>query len=656
MAERSLSSLADELEAGLEGLFVVTHRSIHQWENGEYFCIYGRPSRRLRTILDVEREVVFVGNTYYDQQQRTISFAQKQIRESRGRLEPRVLFIVHSDSMGNSKLKKWGREAGLTIIPIYVGNEALPKGRNLERLLSFEFFSQDPFDVTGPVASDSQFFGRRTEAQELARKLQLGQIRSIFGIRKIGKTSIMHRVVREIGRSEALMVFVDCSQDGIFQLRAAGLMTSIAATIDDALHEGLSSIDLKIADKNLSPMEASKCLIEAVEAVSRPLILAFDEVDYITPASPTASHWKNDFIEFWRNVRAIYQSSIRNNKKFSILVSGVSSKWFSVESIDNVENAALSFVPEEYLSPLPRGAAVAMIKTMGPTAGINFDESASDYISSACSDMPFWIRKACSFIHSRLDSAKRPVTLTRKDVRPLVSEFIRDEGAAMSKVALQHLFRVYPETREAALNVAKGGASSLNPSIARVLTKYGIVSSSNAISGEMLEAGLQLIRDLDSVEEPILQGQDSQENWKLALELGDWAEELQAIAYRRNLVERRVRELVVNFVKFSSLSVSGSKPPKQRIFDCLPQKRRDELANLSLEQIGPKLYWLELAAILKKEWQLFERVFGDLARLEASVDVINDRPDAHAKNIDMADVALYRRALTWFEERLEKVG
>ena len=169
----------------------------------------------------------------------------------------------------------------------------------------------------------------------------------------------------------------------------------------------------------------------------------------------------------------------------------------------------------------------------------------------------------------------------------------------------------------------------------------------------MLEAGLRLVQEHDSVEEPIVQA--SQESGRLALELGDWAEELQAIAYRRNLVDRRVREFAVNFVKFSSLSASGSRPPKQRILDCLPQKRREEFASLSLEQIGPKHYWLELAAIVKKEWQLFERVFGDLTRFEASVEVINDRPDAHAKNIDMADVALYRRALTWFEERIEKV-
>ena len=46
----------------------------------------------------------------------------------------------------------------------------------LERELFAELFAQDPFEVTGPVSDDANFFGRRDEAQELARKLQHGYI------------------------------------------------------------------------------------------------------------------------------------------------------------------------------------------------------------------------------------------------------------------------------------------------------------------------------------------------------------------------------------------------------------------------------------------------------------------------------------------------
>ncbi|MEM6410685.1 MAG: hypothetical protein AAF683_04065 [Pseudomonadota bacterium] len=168
-------------------LFTINADSIRQHENGEYFVLYGRGSKRVQSILGAEREILIIGNTYVDQQARSLQFARRIINGSDGRLETSLCVFVHQDPRGNAKLKKWGRENGVAVIPVYTSNGVLPRGQEMERLLSYEFFTQDPFDVTGPVANDAQFYGRRTEAQELARKLQSGHIRACFGIRKIGK-------------------------------------------------------------------------------------------------------------------------------------------------------------------------------------------------------------------------------------------------------------------------------------------------------------------------------------------------------------------------------------------------------------------------------------------------------------------------------------
>jgi hypothetical protein len=137
-------------------------------------------------------------------------------------------------------------------------------------LLAYEFFSQDPFDVTGPVASDAQFFGRRTEAQELARKLQGGQIRACFGIRKVGKTSILHRVLQDMDANfDAITIFIDCSQDGIFQLRSRGLLQSIASTIDLAVRTNSAKVELLPCPPTLALEESSRAFIAEVERVNK---------------------------------------------------------------------------------------------------------------------------------------------------------------------------------------------------------------------------------------------------------------------------------------------------------------------------------------------------------------------------------------------------
>lgn len=652
--EPGLNELKMHTRDAVEPLLHPTNDWIHKWGGGSYFSVFARPSKRLRAILDVEREILIAGNVYYEQQARSLAYAKKQIVESNGRLEPNLCIIVHCDPKGNSKLKKWGRQQGLAVLPIYARNGNLPMGPDFERALSFELFSQDPFDVTGPVASDAQFFGRRTEAQELARKLQTGQIRAHLGIRKIGKTSIMHRVLREVEDNyDCDTVFVDCQNDAIFSASAANLIHSISKMIISfASHKAGGVYDLQISEEDVSISIASSEFSKSLMTLNRPCLIAFDEVDYITPGSPTADHWRRDFIDFWRNIRAGYQSASRAGIKLSILVCGVSSKWFSVEAIDGVENAALSFVPEEYLSPLPRGAATAMIKNVGTMAGLQFEEAAANAIAAACSDMPFWIRKACSYIHSRTDTAARPLKLDEQDVAHSLSQFVQYEGAGLSSVALQHLFRVYPELKPTALAVLNGDGDRKNAAALRVLKQYGLVSAKGEISGSIVAAGLRSLLDTDALD---LQAVVVEPKAKaLALGLSDWIEEIQIISRRRNLLEKSLREVTFNFIKFVALT-DKTKSSRDLVLGALEERRRSELSSYKMEEISERIYWKELINIIVKNWLVFEKVFNDKRALQENAILINERPDAHAKDIDLADVALYRRALDWFERCLENI-
>lgn len=302
--------------------------------------------------------------------------------------------------------------------------------------------------------------------------------------------------------------------------------------------------------------------------------------------------------------------------------------------------------------PLPRGAAVAMIRSVGSIAGLKFEDATADFIASSCSDMPFWIRKACSFVHTRTDTLSRPLVLQSPDTEGKVKDFIRDEGADMAQVALQHLFRVYPELKEPALKASKGRAGEIAPSLIRILTRYGLTTARGDISGEMLHAGLLLI---ENERQEFSATSDANVVVSLELSLGEWAEELQAVGKRRNLIERKLREIVFNFIKFSALASSDGKSAKDRILESLPAARRKELSTLSVDDVSQRIYWLELSNIIRREWKIFERVFGDQQKLLEHATVVNERPDAHAKSIDMADVALYRRSLSWFEDRLARL-
>ena len=646
-----LEKLKAETASALSQLFVINSETVRQFETGEYFVMYARGSKRVQNILGAEREILILGNIYADQQARSVQFARRVINESDGRLETTLCVIIHQDPRGNAKLKRWGRENGLAVIPVYTSTGVLPRGQELERLLSYEFFTQDPFDVTGPVANDAQFFGRRSEAQELARKLQSGHIRACFGIRKIGKTSVLHRVLAELKDNyDAVTLFIDCQRDDVFGLDAAGLLHSITKSLLTLKASGRSYAEVDASPSEGTLADAARQFQTAISQFDVPVVLAFDEIDYITPSNGGAQQWRAGFVEFWRNVRAAYHAAARDERKVSLLVSGVSSRWFSVESIDGVENAALAFIPEEYLSPLPRGAANAMIKNIGAMAGLRFEEAALDAISSFCSDMPFWIRKACSSIHGKIETAVRPVVLQEQTVASMLEAYGHDEGAALAKVALQHLFRVYPELRAPSIKLLEDNAD-LPAGVRRTLARYGIANASGGVSGTMMRMALTMVaEEVPAANEAALTGADEPRPL-----LSEWAEELAGISYRRNTMERALRSIAINFLRVAALSSKDGVSAKSALLAAVPQKRRAELDPFNLEAIAEKLFWLELVAVINKHWMLFERIFGDKTAFNENAAIVNDRPDAHAKHLEPSDVAMHRRALQWLDDRIARI-
>src|SRR3989442_4967124 len=269
------SELMSRFRVSSAALMQITVGDFLEREKGLYGFMYAKPPRRLADALSVDREILVLFSTFPDQQQRTVATAKFMVDGSGGRLEAGIVIIVHCDPRGNSKLKNWGRELGMSVLPIYVGKETLPDGDAFERLLCVELYSYDPFDVTGPVADDAQFFGRRSEAQDLARKLQTGQIRSCFGIRKIGKTSILNRILNDATKyHDCTCVMIDCSIDEVWSGTADGLLNGLSSSIERAVAESLSYVRVvSVPVPSKTGRVGAERLLDAISASAKPLIL-----------------------------------------------------------------------------------------------------------------------------------------------------------------------------------------------------------------------------------------------------------------------------------------------------------------------------------------------------------------------------------------------
>ena len=661
--ESELSQMMNGFEKAAGGLLAdVANKQVREFEGGFYGLEYGRPSKRLQTLLTVDREVLVVFTNFRSQQVRTIKFAAKVLAEAGGRLDPGVVMVAHCDEEGNAKLKKWGRESGLSVLPIFFGKAGF-ENTDIERALCFELYSHDPFNITGAVSDDSQFFGRRTEAITLARQLKAGQVRACLGFRKMGKTSVLDRIKKELSRDQdTVVLFIDASSDAIARLTASTLLSAIAQSLESAKNGNRKYAALQPAADEWVGTEAVAAarLIQAITTMGAPVVILFDEFDYLTPSSPTGGHWATQFNAFWRNFRMVHQEVSRGEARLGVMVSGVSSRWFRAESIDGVENAALMFVPEEYLGPLPRKASIEMIRKLSRRAGLVFESGTAGVVAEACGDVPLWMRKACSFIHGEVDVLARPATPSLKQVQTWLAAYARGEGAMLAEVALRHLLRIHPDLRAALELDGKAVLAAREARAVLVLERYGLLKAggSRRLNGTVLVEGYALYKS--EGESPEVTGALTDTagalSQQLQLSKAEWLEELADINKRRNALESKTREIVLNFLRMDGLVNKATATVATRVLQVLDEANRKRLAALPADEIVKKLLWTDLVKVIVKEWALFERIFGDLPQFKTDAGVVNDRPDAHATDIDRLDVMYYRRTLKKLEGAIARLG
>jgi hypothetical protein len=646
-ASVSSNTIASEVANALDGLFTIEFFKRHRAQDCMYTVLHCKPNRTVADALLLDREVLTLIINVVDVQVRTLHVAREIIERSDGRLDPSLIVVVHADRSGDGKLRAWGREQGYKIVPIYRSKAgALPPSETLRRNLAQDLFSQDPFSLTGPVLADADFFGRRNDALELLRQLQAGRIRSLFGIRKVGKTSLINRVVtlaRDGGCPKIAMI--DCSVDGFNKLGATDALKAVAKVAKLAAHRGYAHISdaLRRSDEELVPVFDDLW----AQKSSSPLAIIFDEVDYITPSSPIRPHWRGDFNIFWREFRVVYQEAQRAAAPLSVLVSGVSSHSFRIESIDGIENSVLHFIPEEYLVPFARDASKAMLKDLCRRCRLILSDQDRDKVAETCGDFPYWMRMAGSYIHRTIDVQGRPLTLNSELVSRLLSEFVESEGMEVARVALEDLRRKSSEPVDLLLRAIALPQIPLGEG--KLLVQYGMgVQRVGAVkvTSSMITAAAHA---LESVNSTVPAGHVATGSDSLVLLPEEWAEELSVINRRRNLAERKLREFIHFGLKLTSAKGENWADKALR---ALPDRQRTELAALSGDALLGKLYWKDLGAIIVKHWPSFESTIGDKKRFETAMDLLNDRPDAHAKTSDAADIALYRRELTWLEDRL----
>lgn len=131
-------------------------------------------------------------------------------------------------------------------------------------------------------------------------------------------------------------------------------------------------------------------------------------------------------------------------------------------------------------------------------------------------------------------------------------------------------------------------------------------------------------------------------------------EKLEEISLRRNRLEKKLRNLILNGLRFAY-----GKKAQEELLKAIPEDRREKLRSSSINDLlsnNTQLFFIDLRNILNKNWDKFSNVLHDFEKVKFLMildDLNKYRVDAHAKDIDETDFKQIRIYFDKLESLLE---
>ncbi len=322
------------------------------------------------------------------------------------------------------------RQEGLPIIPIdsslfnQIGSSDTAI-RILENEISQATGQQNLYAISAPVSDDLSFFGRERVLQEIVNLLNAGHPVGLFGLRKVGKTSLVQRLQGQLVQKRPV-AFVDTQatslQEGI-QVFYPRIINSFIESIKH-IYPKLAFPDLKLrleADfASLSNEDFLHDLRKLHNALDKPregkrMLLIIDEVDRLLPTDEMPDY--EGFRTFFGQLRVA-----NLDKLLDFLVVGVNPALNRTERWAGHDNVLYRALHEVWMPPMEPDNVWEMIESLGSQMGVKYETEALQLLTSVGGGQPFVTRQICSWaVEGRLGRAA--VTITENQARVAVESF-----------------------------------------------------------------------------------------------------------------------------------------------------------------------------------------------------------------------------------------
>jgi len=447
----------------------------------------------LEDHFSITRQLVVYCVGSDDLQSRDARRVQALIRDTEGQAESDFSILISADPLTRTKISDWAIEkelGGITIVPLSLkelgeltaGEKESPD--RLREVIGRWISERNLYDERGPVTGE-RFHGRAHTLRNLDRHLATGggDI-GIFGLRRIGKTSLLHELGDRLKLRDGLEpVFIDLEGNAgghhVAHRIGVAVARSLAERSQLTERQARNALGLPERWNDADPELLIATVGDGIRGLllegrlkDHRLILMLDEAEALVP---DVEHPKPHALTLFRVLRSVSQETRRLN----LVLAGVNATPSESPTLAGEDNPLFGSLSVRYLGPLEKDECEEMIRKIGRRMQVQWDGPAVGTLTEHVGAHPLLARLAASELVEEFPT--RPLRPTVEQAELVRNRFAEFRSSVFEQM-VQSLHRYYPSEFEVLQVIAEGDqvfASEMlegDPSLMNHLAGYGVVS------------------------------------------------------------------------------------------------------------------------------------------------------------------------------------
>ncbi|NES16442.1 MULTISPECIES: protein kinase [unclassified Micromonospora] len=401
-----------------------------------------KPNRRLSELFRLDREVLLWCSTYPRFQARDIDDMKVVLSRMGVRLSRSFAILVSRyDPHTRSRVEA---ESSLDTTIVHCSFDELSAKRPgdepaLQRILLDRLYVRDLYDLPSAAIKAADFFGRRDTIDDIADELITGQSQvGVFGLRKIGKTSLTNRVTESVAQSgRCIVAKIDLQWTTSIDPRPEYTLWALGEALYASGRVARSTKGLKLFGQYATATDAISAglsvweafahdLTAIIHASSRRVVIAVDEIERLFELPD-----KSSFVRLWRVLRGLDQQF---PGRLKYLISGTSPECAESATISGLDNPLYRYLSIRYLGPLDPRDAQDLLVNLGSPIGLRWTNEGLSYALEQTGGHPALLRTLGSLVHSSLLPRHEAVDVVRNHAVLAARSMVSAHSAVLAQV------------------------------------------------------------------------------------------------------------------------------------------------------------------------------------------------------------------------------